>query len=69
MCKADDRICIFRRTEAYIERHKNQGYPEPSDYAIRFCEAVVAGLPNTENPSAFSGVECRYKFGERKNLS
>lgn len=58
MCKADDRICIFRRTEAYIERHKNQGYPEPSDYAIRFCEAVVAGFAGYKSRSLWTDALC-----------
>lgn len=39
-----DPMEIFQRTEAYIERHMNQGYPEPSDYTIRFCEATVANF-------------------------
>lgn len=54
MSKVDDRICIFRKTEAYIERHINQGYPESSDYAIRFCEAVVAGFAGYKSRSLWT---------------
>ena len=41
---------IFRQTEKFIERRRDRGiYSESADYAIRFCEAVVARFAKYTN--------------------
>lgn len=48
MIKVDPTI-MLQEIIGFIERHINQGYPEPSDYTIRYCEAIVAGFAGYSN--------------------
>ena len=50
MKSEENKLEIFLQTERFLERRRDRGiYSESADYAIRFCEAVVARFAKYTN--------------------